>query len=31
MTNPPAKQVISDAAGMSNADLTEFFEELMTS
>jgi 2-oxoglutarate ferredoxin oxidoreductase subunit beta len=31
MTNPPAKQVISDAAGMSNADLTELFEELMTS
>lgn len=31
MTNPPAKQAISDAAGMSNADLTEFFEELMTS
>jgi 2-oxoglutarate ferredoxin oxidoreductase subunit beta len=31
MTNPPAKQVISDAAGMSNADLAEFFEELMTS
>jgi 2-oxoglutarate ferredoxin oxidoreductase subunit beta len=31
MTDPPAKQAISDAAGMSNADLTEFFEELMTS
>ena len=31
MTNPPAKQVISDAAGMSNADLAEFFEELRTS
>jgi 2-oxoglutarate ferredoxin oxidoreductase subunit beta len=31
MTNPPAKQVIGDAAGVSNADLTEMFEELMTS
>jgi len=31
MANPPAKQVISDSAGMPNADLTELFEELMTS
>jgi 2-oxoglutarate ferredoxin oxidoreductase subunit beta len=29
--NPPAKQEISDKDGMSNADLTEFFEELNTS
>jgi 2-oxoglutarate/2-oxoacid ferredoxin oxidoreductase subunit beta len=29
--NPPAKQEINDKDGMSNADLTEFFEELKTS
>jgi 2-oxoglutarate ferredoxin oxidoreductase subunit beta len=28
---PPAKQVISDQDGMSNADLTEFIEDLKTS
>jgi len=31
MSNPPAKQAISDKAGISNADLSEFFEELKTS
>ena len=31
LTEPPAKQEISDENGMSSADLTEFFEELKTS
>jgi 2-oxoglutarate ferredoxin oxidoreductase subunit beta len=31
MSKPPAKQAISDETGISNADLTEFFEELKTS
>jgi len=31
LTEPPAKQEISDENGMSTADLTEFFEELKTS
>jgi 2-oxoglutarate ferredoxin oxidoreductase subunit beta len=31
MSKPPTKQAISDEAGISNADLTEFFEELKTS
>lgn len=31
LTEPPAKQKISDENGMSSADLTEFFEELKTS
>lgn len=31
MSNPPAKQEISDKTGNSNADLTEFFQELKTS
>jgi 2-oxoglutarate ferredoxin oxidoreductase subunit beta len=31
LTNPPAKQKISDRADLSVADLTEFFDELKTS
>ena len=31
LIEPPAKQEISDEKGTSNADLTEFFEELKTS
>jgi len=30
-SNPPAKQKISDEAGMSSADLKEFFQDLKTS
>lgn len=30
MKNPPAKQVIADSEGFSNADLTQFFDELKT-
>ena len=31
LSKPPAKQKISDETGISNADLTDFFEELKTS
>jgi 2-oxoglutarate ferredoxin oxidoreductase subunit beta len=31
LSNPPAKQKISDETGASPADINEFFEELKTS